>query len=209
MATSNPHESDPAKGEIWELGYLAGWQDPEHDHILPFAPELLDVYQAGDLAGRDDRRALPAVANPPQAQPSADPGQVDDGSGAELAGEAVEHLIVHAIGEGAHFLFGVAGGLVSLVLTVVTIPGDVQLKPLEPDFQGPADQPGDTYIAACPRNDHPMVIDGVTNDGYWIGQGQVTFAEADAERKSHGHAECFVARCSMADQTCGPVAAVQ
>ena len=96
-----------------------------------------------------------------------------------------------------------------MVLTVVTIPGDVQLRPLEPDFQGPADQPGDTYIALCPRQDHPMVIAGVTNDGYWAGQSQATFAEAEAERQSHSHAECFVARCSTADQTCGPVTAMQ
>ncbi len=209
MATINPHQSDPATGEVWELGYLAGWQDPEQDHMLPLALEFLEIYQAGDLAGRNDRRALPPVASPPSVQPPADSGPADDGSVAELAGEAVEHLIVHAIGEAAHFLFGVAGGLVSLVLTVVTIPGDVKLKPIEPDFQGLADQPGDTYLAACPRSDHPMVIDGATNGSYWVGHGHTTLAEADVERKSHGHAECFVARCSTADQTCGPVTAMQ
>ena len=209
MATTNPHLSDPTKGEAWELGYLAGWQDPEQDHVLPLAPDLLNVYQAGDVAGRNDRRALPPAVNQRSAQPPADSGQPGDGSGGELAGEAVEHLIVHAIGEAAHFLFHVSGGLVSLVLTVVTIPGDTQLKPIEPDFQGPADQPGDTYIAACPRSDHPMVMNGVTKDGYWFGEGHANFAEAEGERKSHGHAECFVTRCSPADQTCGPVTAMQ
>ena len=207
MATTNPHELDPTKGEIWELGYLAGWQDPEQDHVLPLSPELLDIYQSGDSAGRDDRRMLPRANSASLAQPA--PAQEGDGQVAELAGEVAEHVIVHAIGEAAHFLFGAAGGLVSLVLTVVTIPGDVRLKPIEPDFQGQADQEGDTYIAACPRNDHPMVINGATNDGYWVGQGHATFDEADAERKSHGHAECFVARCSAADQTCGPVTAMQ
>jgi hypothetical protein len=97
---------------------------------------------------------------------------------------------------------------VSLVLGVVTIPGDVRIKPLEPDFEEPADQSGDTYLAVCPRNDHPMVVDGTTSDGSWVGKAQSGFADADADRKAHGHAECFVARCSTADKTCGPVSAM-
>ena len=205
MATLNPHESDPVRGEIWALGYLAGWQDTEHDHVLPLAPELLDIYGEGDLAGRNDRKALPTVSPAPDAPP-ADPGEPDAGS--ELAGEAAEHLIVHAISEGAHLLFGVAAGLVSVVLTVVTIPGDVKLKPIGPDFQGPADQSGDQYLAMCPRKDHPLLVEGATSDGYWVGVPRTKFSEADAERKTHGHPECFVARCSTADGTCGPVTAI-
>jgi len=45
---------------------------------------------------------------------------------------------------------GAAGGLVALVLTVVTIPGDVML-PLPADFSGPSDQEDATYFGVCPR----------------------------------------------------------
>jgi hypothetical protein len=208
MTTPNPHTSDPAQRDTWQLGYLAGWQEPEQDHFLPVAPILLDVYKAGELAGRDDRRTLPSASSAPAAPSGPGPGDHGEGQGGEIAGEVAEHVIVHAIGAGAEFLFKAAGGLVALVLTVVTIPGDVRIKPLEPEFEGPADQSGDTYVAVCPRNDHPMVIDGTTRDGFWTGKAQSGFVDADAERKAHGHPECFVARCSTADNTCGPVSAM-
>lgn len=205
MTTLNPHSSDPPRRDIWQLGYLAGWQDPEQNHFMPFSPDLLDVYQAGEQAGRNDRRMLPTASPPIAGAASGGPG---DGQAGEIAGEIAEHVIVHAIGEGAEFLFDVAGGLVSLVLTVVTIPGDVRIKPMEPDFQGPADQAGDTFLAVCPRKDHAMLINGATSDGFWTGNAQSAFSDADGERKAHGHAQCFVARCSTTDGTCGPVSAM-
>ncbi len=52
---SNPHADDPAKAEVFELGYLTGFQDPEgKDLFRPFSPELLDVFTEGAEAGRQD-----------------------------------------------------------------------------------------------------------------------------------------------------------
>jgi hypothetical protein len=207
MTTSNPHTDNPAQRDTWQMGYLAGWQEPERSHLMPLSPELLDIYQEGDKAGSDDRRQLPSLSAAPAAP--ADPASDEPGGqAAEVAGEVSEHVIVHAIGEGAEFMFEAAGGLVALVLTVVTIPGDVRIGPLDPAFQGAADQPGDTFVAICPRKDHAMLVAGETSDGYWTGVAKPSFSDADAERKAHNHSECFVARCSAADGTFGPVSAM-
>jgi len=59
MALQNPHSGDAGLGEAWEQGYLAGYAEPETDHLRPFVPEILDAYLAGEQAGRDERRRLP------------------------------------------------------------------------------------------------------------------------------------------------------
>ena len=132
----------------------------------------------------------------------------------ELLEELEEHAFIHAIGIALHNAIGKAGGgLVSLVLTVVTIPGDVNLTALEPD-SGPLDtvgeeREGNTYLAVCPISDHELVLEGVTKDGYWTGPARSSFVEAVSDMRAHGHAEAFVARCSVSEETCGPVWAVQ
>ncbi|QIS12237.1 hypothetical protein [Nocardia arthritidis] len=45
MATVNPFESDEVKGDVWEQGLLAGFRLPDEEHLPPYSPELLDIYQ--------------------------------------------------------------------------------------------------------------------------------------------------------------------
>jgi hypothetical protein len=122
---------------------------------------------------------------------------------AEVAEELGLHTLGHVV---LHKIFGKVGGLMGLVLIVLEIPGDVQLRPLEEDWSGPVQLPdeGDTYVAMCPRTDHPMVAQGVV-EGYWAGPGRKFFSEAVNDLKAHGHGEAFVARCSLSENTCGAV----
>jgi hypothetical protein len=204
MATINPFADDNVKGEIWELGYLAGFDDPDGEHFPgPIADDLLEIYQRGEQEGGADRSATPANSN----------GAKWVSHDFDFSEDILEHVIIHAFGIALEKVGVAAGGLISLVLTVVTIPGDVQLRPLEPE-SGPLnsaddEQEGNTYVAVCPRSDHPLVLQGATNEGYWIGPGRSTFVEAVGDMRTHGHAEAFVARCSVTEETCGPVWAVQ
>lgn len=192
MGTSNPFASDPDKGQVFEQGYFAGFANPTVNDFLPLSPDLLPVYQSGIQSGREDRVKPPAG---------------DQGTQwVEVGGELVEHGLVHALGLAAENIFkGVSGGLISLILTVINIPGDVMLHPLQPEDQMPSDQSGDTYLAMCTRSDHPMVLEGVTSDGFWIGPARTEWVEAANDRASHGHSESLVARCSLPDASCGPV----
>ncbi len=194
MATQNPFENNPDFAEVWELGYIAGFAEPETDHFLPFAEDLMDSYQLGEQTGRDDRRLQPPA-------PEADEGHHDEW------GEALfEFAFVHALGEGLVHLGIKAGGLIMLVFDVVQIPGDVSFRALEPDWEGPVDQEGDNYVAICGRTDHAMQLVGtVTDDGYWVGSQRQTFKESAADRGIHQHPESIVVRCSVSEGTCGPV----
>jgi hypothetical protein len=194
LATKNPFVDKPDLAEKWELGYIAGFAEPETDHFLPLAPDFLESYQLGEQAGRDDRRLQP-------------PEEQADGEHHEWGGEELlESALLHALGEGLVHLGIKAGGLITLILDVIQIPGDVRLKPLEPDWEGPVDQEGETYVALCGRTDHPMLLAGtVTDDGYWVGPQRETFKEAFSDRSVHQHPEAIVARCSLPDGTCGAV----
>src|SRR5207248_2287205 len=110
MATRNPFVNDPPSAEVWELGYMAGFAEPETDHFLPFAPELLDVYQRGEQVGRDDRRRLPPGDEPPEEEHS---------QWADVSEAAFEFGFVHALGEGLVHIGLKAGGLIMLVFDVV------------------------------------------------------------------------------------------
>jgi hypothetical protein len=195
MATENPYSADASKGKAFEQGYLAGFSHPDLDAFQPSAPDLLEIYKQGADAGREDR------SKPPEGS--------EDSQWAELGAEVVEHGVVHALGMGLDLVFEGIGGLFSLVATVVQIPGDVMLRPLEPDWSGPAEEEGNTFVAVCPRADHPMVQDGVTSDGYWAARGCDDFGTAAADLSAHGHAEAFVALCSLPSGSCGPVWSVQ
>ena len=181
MSTHNPFSGDAIKGEAFDQGYLAGFANPDRDAFQPSAPDLLQVYNDGVDAGRGDR------SKPPEGS--------EENEWAEVGAQVVEHAV--------------AGGLIPLVATVVQIPGDVMLRPLEPDWSGPADEEGNTFVAVCPRADHPMVQEGVTGDGDWAGRGHDDFAGAAADLSTHGHAEALVALCSLPNRTCGPVWAVK
>jgi hypothetical protein len=93
------------------------------------------------------------------------------------------------------------------VFEVVQMPGhDFRFTALEPDWEGPVDQDGESYVAVCGRTDHAMQPDGVvTDDGYWVGLERQSFRESAADRLGHQHPEAVVVRCSTADSTCGPV----
>ena len=76
MATTNPFVDKPELAEKWELGYIAGFAEPETDHFLPLAPDFLESYQLGEQAGRDDRRLQPPT---PQADGEQHEGGARDG----------------------------------------------------------------------------------------------------------------------------------
>jgi hypothetical protein len=197
METRNPFVSNPPVAEVWKLGYIAGFAEPETDHFLPFSEELLDAYQRGEQTGRDDRRLLP---------PGDAPAEEGHSQWAEFGDAAFEFGFVHALGEGLVHLGLKTGGLIMLVFDVVQIPGDVSFTALEPDWEGPVDQDGESYVAVCGRTEHAMQPDGVvTDDGYWVGLERQSFRESAADRLGHQHPEAIVVRCSRADSICGSV----
>jgi len=197
VAGKNPFAGSEALAKAWAEGYLAGFAEPETDHTRPFAPDVLEAYEQGVQNGRDDRRQLPPER-----------GGIDASGESSLSDliETALELGLHAFAEFViHDLFDAAGGLVSLVVQVVGIPTDTPIRPLEDDWEGAADQPEDTYIAVCPRDDHPPMLEGATSDGYWAGAARSTFGDALSDREAHGHAEAVVARCQVPEGTCGVV----
>jgi hypothetical protein len=203
VAAQNPFADDPERAEVWEMGFLQGFQDPSDDNFPPFSPELLDVFTQGVDAGRDD--AIQPPASDPDRRWVSKSELSEDG-----LDELVEHVVIEVVAEVAKHVFKRAVlGLVGVVITVLQIPGDTQLRPLDDDFSeeytGPEDDTNIFFVACCPRADHPQVAVGVTAEGYWAGTGQNDFGDALREALQHGHAEAFVARCSLTDNTCGPV----
>ncbi|MDA2394493.1 hypothetical protein PDN30_15970 [Bacillus cereus] len=194
MANMNPYSSDKDKGEAWEQGYLAGFTEPDkpHDYYLVVSPEILQAYQEGVKSGHDDRYSLSTNSGGPGAQSEL----------AEVARDIGLTVIGHMFMD---MLFGAAGGLISVVVEVLKIPGDVQLQKLDDNWSGPCNQSNDTYVAVCPRKDHQQVLPGVSSDGYWAGNGHSKYEDALAEMQAHGHAEAFVVRCNVSEGTCGAV----
>jgi hypothetical protein len=204
MATSNPYANDdPVKAEVWELGYVAGFQDPDAtDTFQPLAPELLDIYNQGTGEGRTDRM------EPPAGDPQATWVSRSELS-SEGISELVEHVVIEAIAHIAAELFEAAAlGLVGVVLSVLSI-SDTPLQPLDESFNqpytGPETDMNVSFIALCPRTDHVMAATGTTQEGYWAGTPQNDFGAALKDALDHGHSEAIVARCSLTDNTCGPV----
>jgi len=203
VTTENPFVDDPEQAEIFEIGYLQGFQDPSDDSLPPLAPELVDVFIQGVDAGRED--AIQGPSSDPDRQWVSKSELSEDG-----IGELVEHVVIEVVAEVAKHVFKRAiFGLAGVVITALQIPSDTPLKPLEDDFSelysGPQEDTNVFFIACCSRTDHPMVAVGVTSDGYWTGTGQNDFGDALREALQHGHADAMVARCSLTDNTCGPV----
>jgi len=198
--TKNPFADDPDKAEVFEMGYLLTLQGVDDDPFLPLSPDLLDVFRQGAKAGRDD---APLVDEKEWVRRTT----IDASEGvAELA----KHSAIEAVFEGSAHLFKLAGlGLIGLVISVLGIPGNVKLGPLKKDFSeeydGPDEDPNVTYVPLCSRTDHPLVMTGVTPDGYWAGTGTGDFNEALKQALQHEHTETLIARCSTTDSTCGPV----
>lgn len=61
MPFVNPFAEDPDRAPVFEQGYRAAYADPDGDHFAPVAPELVDAFDAGVTAGRDDRRSEPST----------------------------------------------------------------------------------------------------------------------------------------------------
>jgi hypothetical protein len=199
MTTTNPYADEPERAEVFELGYIAGFQDPDGADFLPLSPELLDIYQQGIDNGRDDAAQSPTPWVPRSELES------------ESSDEWVEHITIEVVAEVASHLFKRAAlGLIGVLITVVQIPGDTQLHPLEDDglsepYSGADDDPNVTYLAMCSRTDHPIPAEGTTTEGYWTGSAVNDFGAALREALDHGHREAIVARCSLTDNNCGPV----
>lgn len=203
MATQNPFVDDPQKAEIFEIGYLRGFQDPSDNSAPPFAPELLDVFNQGVDAGREDAIQAPPSDTGRRWVPKSDLGE-------DSSDEALEHLVIEGIAHVAMHVFEKAAlGLIGVVITALSIQGDTPLRPPDEDFSeeytGPENDKNVFFVACCPRTDHPLIAVGVTPDGYWAGTGQNDFGDALREALKHGHPEAMVARCSLTDDTCGPV----
>jgi hypothetical protein len=209
MPATNPFSDDPVKAEIFELGYLAGFQDPQNnDGFPPLAPDLLDIYFEGAQDGRND------AGSPPAGDTSQKwVAKSDLAPGAESStDEALEHLVLFTTFKMLEEITGaLVLGLVELVITAVGIEGNVspdQLRPLPDGFseQQPApDRDSVFYIAACPRKDHVLAATGVSADGLWSGTGRHGFKDALGDALQHGHAETLVARLDTGDLTCSAV----
>ncbi|TKH17597.1 hypothetical protein FC697_22110 [Bacillus wiedmannii] len=202
MATQNPYLYDNILGNTWEQGYLAGFNEPEVDHLRPYSSDLLQVYQEGEQSGRDDRRSLPPD----------EVGINEQGNQSEFfefLKELADHAGLHVLGHRFfEMVFKDVGGLIPLVLTSLQISTDSPIHPLEEDWQGPANQSDNSesiFIAVCPLKNHPQVLTDVTTEGYWTGKGHQFYSDALAEMQAHGHAEAFIARCSVTEGTCGAV----
>ena len=205
MSTPNPYENDPERAPVWLDGYSAGFNDPENDHFAPYSPELTDVYAEGVLAGRDDARYTssdPAREDPLLGGSSSAPEGGDDSGDIEHAVEEVTlTAALHAIGE---MIARAPGGLAALIFEVVEIPGCDQLRPMEADWEAPADREGDVYVAVC-QAQHGMVYENVSRDGYWFGSPRSRYDDALYDVRNHEHAGAVVVLCSAVDGVCGPV----
>jgi hypothetical protein len=212
MPTSNPFTDDPTKADVFEQGYVAGFMDPDSSDFRPFAPDLLEAFQQGFQAGRVDRSTPPTVdpASRWLAKPEAE--QLREGNGLAEGGE---HVAMFAVFHGLDHVFKDVAAkefspipLIELVILALQLQ-DTPLQELPPDFRAEfnrgEDDPAIHYIAMCPRSDHDLTAAGATPDGYWLGLDRSHFLDAVDDTMAHGHSEAFVARCSLQDDTCGPV----
>jgi hypothetical protein len=180
------------------MGYVLGFQDPGADDFQPFNPDLLDVYQQAFDTGKDDN--FSSASN-----------WVSKEDIPEGIQELAEHVAIETFFELASHLFKQATlGLVGVVINVLGVPGDTQLRPLDDDFDeeytGPETDTNITYTALCPRPDHlGSGLPGVTSDGYWTGAPHNDFGDALNDARLHAHSETVIARCSLSDNTCGVV----
>lgn len=206
--TTNPYAAEPGKASPFELGYVAGFQDPDgtDNDLLPLSPELLDIYTEGLEAGRQDAH------EPPAAEPSAQwVTRTELKEHSESEDEMREHIATFIIFKSLELVTRkVLLGLVDLVITALSIPGNVtpeMMKAARDLKASPSDPPDDRkiYIAACSRTDHAMLTVGVQEDGTWAGTATPQFETAVQEAVKHVHAESLVARCDFEEQTCDAV----
>src|SRR5262249_25624311 len=126
--TKNSFADDPDKAEVFEMGYLLTLQGIDDDPFLPLSPDLLDAFRQGAKAGQSDA----PLANAANAKAWVKKTTIDPSEG--VVG-FIKHASIEAVFEIPAHLFKVAGlGLIGLVVSVLGIPGNVKLKPLNGDF---------------------------------------------------------------------------
>jgi hypothetical protein len=98
VATLNPFANDDVQGEIWERGYLAGFNRPDKVNFPgPLSAELMEVFRRGESDGRNDRNSGIGLGETV--------GQI--GWVQPDFGELPEHLMLHALGFACEKLFRV------------------------------------------------------------------------------------------------------
>ncbi len=111
----------------------------------------------------------------------------DHNEAADVAAETTVSVVLHVIG---HAAFHAAGALLSLIIDVVQIPGDVQVKPVE---EPPAD-PKKTgpFLVACGDTEHSDSIEALRMDnGMWVFPACLSSQDdAEAKGKEHGEKNC-------------------
>ncbi|MFJ6602480.1 hypothetical protein [Streptomyces lydicus] len=202
MTTSNPYADDPDKASAFEVGYLWGFtHSDEEDNPPPYSPDLLEIYLQGVDSGKEDRGRSPDGGAASSWVPRA---ELEDDS--DWIGGILIHLVAELL---KHAYRKAVFGLVGLVIGVLEIPTDTPLKSLPDDFEEPYEGPESnsdvSYIATCARDDHPLLSAGTTSEGYWMGSAYSDFGAALKEAVAHEHAEALVARCSLAENSCGVV----
>jgi hypothetical protein len=63
VAVVNPFAGDPERALPWEQGYLAGYAEPDDEHLPPLEGEALEIFSQGEQTGRDDRATEPSTKN--------------------------------------------------------------------------------------------------------------------------------------------------
>ncbi|NLU83242.1 hypothetical protein [Rhodococcus sp. HNM0569] len=189
-AADNPFAGEPARADLWEQGFLAGFTQPGVQHERFVDPDALEAYLEGVGTGAKARLALPP-----------DVGGVGDEDTALPPTNAAFEFGLHTLGNRTFdSVFPTAGGIPGVVARLFDVGVRTWLQP--DDWEGAIDQPHEAYVVLCPRTDHGLrALDG----GYWAAPVREFYYEVIDDAKAHPHAEAFVARCSRADGLCGPV----
>ena len=111
------------------------------------------------------------------------------GAGGDGLQELTVSVVLHAVGE---MTLHAVGALLALVIDVVSIPGDVALKPVDPPPSNPVKT--GPFIAACAFDGHSIIMDEpgstVLNNGMWV--WNTTFdSQSDAQAKAAEHGANF------------------
>ncbi len=178
----NPYSADADRAQFWDQGYHDGIEQQTHEWQEPLSEAMAVVYNEGVAVGE----AVHNVEN-------------DAVAGELTLDKGVEWL--------ADELVGAVGGLGLLVLKVLEIPGDIQLKQPEPDWHTEANDAGDRYAAFCALGIHEPGV-GVSQDGYWAGPQRGTYQEAHVDAQQHSDDQAFVILCRADAGICAPVTGV-
>ena len=203
MTIKNPYPDDPEKAKVWEEGYVAGFTQPDNEGFPPYSNELLDIYQKGNQAGRNDR-AQPLTDGTNWCAVQDVPEKKAENS--EESSEFLESVIIHGIFAGLEKIFEKPIlGLTGLVLEVVQIQGDTVLKPLPPEWSGPVNVENIFFFALCSMSTHSSELSGTTKEGYWAGPLRDNIFDAFRDLRIHSHSATVIVRYSPEEESFGTV----